>query len=665
MILVARAASDRPGRKVGFVTKLLVANRGEIALRIFRTAKAMGMRTVAVYSDADAGAPHVRAADAACRIGEGPAADSYLRRDRILQAAQETGADLIHPGYGFLAEDDRFAQECADHGFTFVGPPAEVLRRVGDKAAAKILAVEAGVPILPSYAGPDQTDDALVRGATELGFPLIVKPAGGGGGKGMAVVREPGELVAALASARRIAAAAFGDDRLILERYLDGPRHVEVQVFADGQGNVIHLGERDCSLQRRHQKILEESPAPSLDADTGAQLHRAGVGFARHAGYVGAGTCEFLVGGSDEIGFIEMNARLQVEHPVTELVTGLDLVELQLRVALGEALALEQRDVEPRGHAIEVRVYAESPEDGFIPQAGRVEHVRWPADVRVDTGVVEGSEISSHYDPLVAKLIVHGDDRAAALEALRVALAETQVLGPRTNLTFLDAVTRDPVVVRGAVTTDWLETAFVYAMPSDSEAEELAVVIAAAAEADHVSSVRERSDPWTAFGSWRVGGGRRARVVLRPGPANEERVLAVEGTGPYVVDGRWRVERARGCHQWVITPETRGAAARGDGRWFVWVDGAQNEIPVGTAQRRLATGPARLDSPLPGRVIAVRVEAGQHVDAGDELVVVEAMKMEHAIRAPAAGTVRAVLCTAGEQVDRGQPLVDFGPSAKS
>ena len=642
------------------MTTVLVANRGEIAVRVFRTARRMGLRTVAVYSDADTGAPHVRAADASVRIGPAPASESYLRRDAILEAARESGAELIHPGYGFLAEDDRFAADCENAGITFVGPPSDVLRSVGDKASARALAVAAGVPVLPGYTGADQSDAALLDAARAVAFPVMVKPAGGGGGKGMAVVRTPEELADALASARRIARAAFGDDRLILERYLDHPRHVEVQVLADAHGNVVHLGERDCSLQRRHQKILEESPAANLGDDLRSRLHDSAVAFARHAGYVGAGTCEFLVGSDGGVGFIEMNARLQVEHPVTEIVTGLDLVELQFRVAMGERLPLSQDEVRADGHAIEVRVYAEDADAGFLPQTGRVEHVRWPPDTRVDAGIEEGTEISPHYDPLLAKLIVSGPTRANTLDVLHQALSSTELLGVRTNLTFLNLVSREPAVVHGEVTTDWLDgTSPQRWTRTDPSGAELAVAIAAAAEADRVLDERIERDPWSGLGPWRAGGRGRIRVVVRP--SGVERTIAVEGDGPYDVEQRWSVERGRRCHEWVIDGRP-AAAARGEGAWFVWLGWAAYDVPVGVGPRSLVgAGPARLDSPLPGRVVAVRVAAGQRVSQGAELVVVEAMKMEHAIRSPTDGTVRAVLCAEGDQVDRGQSLVDLEP----
>jgi acetyl/propionyl-CoA carboxylase alpha subunit len=510
---------------------------------------------------------------------------------------------------------------------------------MGDKAEAKRAAAGAGVPVLPGYAGDDQNDRALVRAAEEVGYPLIVKPAAGGGGKGMAVVREPGGLTDALAAARRVARAAFGDERLLLERFLDHPRHVEVQVVADQHGAVVHLGERDCSLQRRHQKILEEAPAPNLDADLRRALHEAAVSLARAVGYRGAGTCEFLLDADGTFGFIEMNARLQVEHPVTEAVTGLDLVELQLRVARGEPLPVTQDDVTTSGHAVEVRLYAEDPAQGFLPQAGRVLHLAWPEGVRVDAGIEKGTEVSTHYDPLLAKLIAHAPDRDAALAVLRDALGRTQILGPRTNLSFLAEVTAQSQVLEGRVTTDWLDAGGWEPSPPDDGS--AAVAVAAAAEADRLRGASARDpDPWRRLGAWRPGGRHATRVVLRAG--GEE--LVVEDAG-----------RAVGG---------AGVAAVRDGdTWFVWASGRQWEIGVGPAPRRVEeAGAAHLGSPLPGHVVAVRVEEGQLVGKGDELVVVEAMKMEHAILAPADGVVTAVLCRPGEQVDRGQTLVDFEPS---
>ncbi len=640
------------------MTTLLVANRGEIAIRIFRTAKRMGMRTIAIYSDPDEDAPHVRAADRAIHVGPAPAVESYLDRDRILEAAREARADLVHPGYGFLAEDDRFARQCEAMGLTFVGPPADVLARVGDKAAARALAQSCGVPVLAGYAGEDRSSQAIAEAARAIGFPLLIKPAGGGGGKGMSVVRSLDDLNDAVGSARRIALAAFDDGRLILERYLEHPRHVEVQVLADTHGNLVHLGERDCSLQRRHQKVLEESPAPNLEDATRVRLCESAVSFARAGGYVGAGTCEFLLSPSGDFGFIEMNARLQVEHPVTEAVTGLDLVELQLRVALGEALPFGQDDIRSSGHAIEVRVYAEDPHEGsFLPQAGRIEHVRWPDSARVDAGIEEGSDVTTHYDPLLAKIVVYSLDREAAMRDLAASLNQTEILGPRTNIAFLRDVVADDVVRRGSVATDWLESAYGgwRRAPSPSDSGEPAVVVAAAAEVDR-SRERSSSDPWQTIGAWRGTNGAATVVVLRSD--ENEMAVRVAGTGPYEV-GKREVRRSDDCHGWSVDGE-RVAAARTSDAWLVW-DADQHELAVGPATRKLKAVANRLESPLPGQVIAVHVEAGQHVAEGDEIVVVEAMKMEHAIKAPAVGTIRAVLCSPGDQVERGQALVDFEP----
>jgi len=631
---------------------LLVANRGEIAVRIFRTAKRMGMRTVAVFSDADEHAPHVRAAELSVRIGPPPASDSYLNRDAIVDAARSTGATLVHPGYGFLAEDDRFAAACEDAGLIFVGPPSGVLRDVGDKAAARAIAARAGVPVLAGYAGEDVTDAALKRAAADIGYPVLVKPAGGGGGKGIHVVTDPDALASALDAARRIARAAFDDDRLILERYIDGPRHVEVQVFADAHGNVVHLGERDCSLQRRHQKVMEESPAPNLDASTRKHLHDAAVAFARATGYRNAGTCEFLVAPDDTFGFIEMNARLQVEHPVTEAVTGLDLVEWQLRVALGEVLPpLPQ----PSGHAFEVRIYAEDPDVGFLPQAGEVVHVRWPDNERVDAGVEEGSDVTTFYDPLLAKLIVHGNTRADALRHLQGALADTCLLGVRTNLALLAAVVTDARVRDGTVTTDYFERAY-GGWRSGAAIEPSALAVVAAAEVDR-QLTGASNDPWSALGAWRGKHQWSTRVVLRPD--GEELAFSVEGRGPYVVDGV-RVERSAEHHR-LIADGRIEEAAYSAGRWFVWSKGAAAEIAVGPEERRLGSVASHLDAPLPGRVVTVGVASGAFVAKGTELVSIEAMKMEHVIKAPSDGVVTTVLCSPGDHVERGQALVVFEP----
>ena len=663
------------------VPTVLVANRGEIAVRVFRTARRMGLRCAAVYSEADFGAPFVRMADAAYCIGPAPAAQSYLRAERILEAAKALKADLIHPGFGFLSEDANFGRAVEGGGLRLRRPATRCPGRHGrqGRSQADRLRRPASPPC-PATAGTTRTTRALERAAKEIGYPLIVKPAAGGGGKGMAVVRREDDLLGALASARRVAAGAFGDTKLLLERYLPAPRHVEVQVIADSFGNVVHLGERDCSLQRRHQKILEETPSPSVTAELRDQLTSAAVALARHVGYRNAGTCEFLVdddggssgGGAPRVfGFIEMNARLQVEHPVTEMVTGLDLVELQLKVAMGEPLPLTQDDITPSGHAIEVRLYAEDPDAGFLPQSGRLLHLRWPDEARVDSGVDEGAEVTTHYDPMLAKVIVHADDRPAALEELADALAQTEVLGLRTNLPFLRMLAADETVRAGQVTTTWLESAHAgwTSGVDDADVPEPAIALAGAAEAARILGERRGVDPWAAAGPWRH---------LEPGPthvivqANDgEQLVDVRGTGPFRVGERELVQADAAhepdgdTHGWAVFSEagagdgTRAAAVATPGCVHVYWDGQPYELHLGIRPRLVDAegGPAQLGAPMPGTVIAVKVAAGDAVERGQTLVVVEAMKMELEVKAAADGTVSAVLCSPGESVTKGQPLV--------
>ncbi|MGH9011202.1 MAG: acetyl/propionyl/methylcrotonyl-CoA carboxylase subunit alpha [Acidimicrobiia bacterium] len=674
------------------VPTVLVANRGEIAVRVFQTARRLGLRCAAVYSEADFGAPFVRMADAAYCIGPAPAAQSYLRADRILEAARALKADLIHPGFGFLSEDANFGRAVEEAGYAFVGPPPEVLAAMGGKDEAKRIAQAAGVPTLPGYASADgnrddQDDAALERAAKEIGYPLIVKPAAGGGGKGMAVVRQEDDLLGALASARRVASGAFGDTKLLLERYLPAPRHVEVQVIADSLGNVVHLGERDCSLQRRHQKILEESPSPIVSPALRERLTGAAVALCRHVGYRNAGTCEFLVDeDGDTFGFIEMNARLQVEHPVTEMVTGLDLVELQLRVAMGEPLPLTQDDVTPSGHAIEVRLYAEDPDSGFLPQSGRILHLRWPDEARVDSGVDEGAEVTTYYDPMLAKVIVHADDRTGALEELADALAQTEVLGLRTNLPFLRTLAADDTVRAGQVTTTWLESAYAgwTSGVDDGTVPEPAVALAGAAEAARILSERGGADPWSAAGPWRHLEPGPTHVVVQVPPSVEEaagvtpnsprlggeRLVDVRGTGPFRV-GDHEIIQADAAHEpdgdrhgWSVDG-IRAAAVPAPGLVHVYWQGQPYELPLGIKPRLVDAegGAAQLGAPMPGTVIAVKVAAGDAVERGQTLVVVEAMKMELEVKAAADGTVSAVLCSAGEPVKKGQPLVALEAAA--
>ncbi|HVF11924.1 MAG TPA: biotin carboxylase N-terminal domain-containing protein [Actinomycetota bacterium] len=639
------------------MTTLLVANRGEIAMRIFRTARAMGMRCVAVYSEADKDAPFVKAADVAIQVGPAPAADSYLRTDKIIAAAIEAGADLLHPGYGFLAEDPELAEACTKSGIRFVGPPAEVLRAMGAKDEAKSIATAAGVPVLAGYSGDDQSDEAFIAAIDAVGLPVIVKPVAGGGGKGMAVITSKDQIAGALATARRVGAAAFGDERLLIERYVSLPRHVEVQVIADDYGSVLHLWERDCSLQRRHQKILEETPSPAIDEDLRKRLTDAAVALARHVGYRNAGTCEFIVG-DGEFAFLEMNTRLQVEHPVTEMVTGLDLVALQLDVALGNRLPLVQNDIKTTGHAIEVRLYAEDPDAGFLPQGGEVLHLAWPPNARIDMGIEQGSVVTTNYDPMLAKVIVHGANRSEALTAMREALDATEVLGVKTNIAFLRSVIETPEVTAGNVTTDWLESTSL--MATLGETPEEVFVIAAAAQAERLLNSADRGDPWSSLGPWRTGSAAGIEVAIN-GPG-AERFLKVTGEGPFEVEGRSAVKASDSTNHWMVG-ETRAATVFSEERWHVWWDGRSYEVPIGVRERVVGQeGTAHVQAPMPGSVLAVKVASGDKVVKGQELVVVEAMKMEHAVTAPSDGVVRAVLCAPGDQVERGKTLVDFEAS---
>ena len=635
------------------MTTLLVANRGEIARRVFRTAKRLGMRTVAIHSDADAGLPFVGAADLAVRIGPAAARESYLDVDRVVAAARECQADLVHPGYGFLAEDPRLANALARAGITFVGPPPEVLALLGDKARAKAIAEQANAPLLPDARGEDQRDEAFLSAAQRIGYPVMVKPVAGGGGIGMHLVSEERGLRDALARARRQAAAAFGDERVFIERAVTRPRHVEVQVLADSHGSVVALGERDCSAQRRHQKVIEESPSPAVDDALRGRLEAAALAIAREAGYVNAGTVEFLLDEEGSFFFIEVNARLQVEHPVTEAVYGVDLVEQQLRIAQGERLSVAPR---ARGHAVEARVYAEDPANGFAPSTGRLVHVQWPVGVRVDAGVEQGSLVTRHYDPMLAKIIAHGRDRASALDALGRALDRTTVLGVRTNLPFLRALVAHPDVRAGRIDTGLIDRELARLAPRDAGPPAEALAIAAAAVIDERVTTADAGDPWAALGAWRAGGERAGSVNVG------ERALRVVGDGPYRV-GDLTVQRTDEPGTWTIGDE-RAIAARDDGSMWVAWRGLTHEIALEPAERGVdALAAAEVTAPMPGVVLSVEARDGQRVSRGDLLAVLEAMKMEMRVEAPGAGTVTKVLCAPGQQVARGQRLVEFEPDA--
>ncbi len=651
---------------------LLIANRGEIACRIIRTARRLGVRTVAVCSEADRNALHASLADEAVVIGPAEARHSYLDAERILRAAQETGARAIHPGYGFLSENAAFARACAAASVAFVGPPPDAIERMGSKSEARQLMAAAGVPVLPGYDGADQSDVALQAAAARLGFPLLVKPTAGGGGKGMRIVREAAELPGALAAARREAAKAFGDPRLLLERFVEIGRHVEIQVFADAHGNAVHLFERDCSLQRRHQKVIEEAPAPELADVTREAMGAAAVAAARAVGYVGAGTVEFLYDGR-EFYFLEMNTRLQVEHPVTEMITGLDLVEWQLRVADGELLPLRQDQVSRRGHAVEARLYAEDTDRGFLPSTGRIARLRFPAGrehLRVDTGVREGDEVTIHYDPMLAKLIAWGRDRDEAFERLRHAIEDTEVEGVRTNTRFLWEVLGAAPVRAGAVSTRLLEGGL---PPVDAVAERAdAWLIAAAVLAgDRRRPGRDGpGGPWSRPDGFRLNLPPVLRLALRLG--EEAHWLRLYPSGPDL-----RVEFEGRSH---LLEDVQVADGRVTGR----IDTAPFEARVepvedGLVLRRnclrheftLDTGAehhasaqheGHLRAPMPGQVLDVRARPGEAVEAGAVLVVLEAMKMEHSMVAPWPGTVTTVSVKLGDRVEEGADLVVMTPS---
>ncbi|MFK0131665.1 acetyl-CoA carboxylase biotin carboxylase subunit [Streptomyces rubiginosohelvolus] len=639
---------------------VLVANRGEIAVRVIRTLREQGVRSVAVFSDADADARHVREADTAVRIGPPPAAESYLNVPALLEAARRTGAQAVHPGYGFLAENAEFAQACADAGLVFIGPPAAAIALMGDKIRAKETVAAYGVPVVPGSSGSGLTDAQLEEAAREIGTPVLLKPSAGGGGKGMRLVRDAAVLGEEIAAARREARASFGDDTLLVERWIDRPRHIEIQVLADAHGNVIHLGERECSLQRRHQKIIEEAPSVLLDAETRAAMGEAAVQAARSCGYVGAGTVEFIVPGNDPSSyyFMEMNTRLQVEHPVTELITGLDLVEWQLRVASGEQLPYAQQDITLTGWAIEARVCAEDPSRGFLPSGGTVLALREPqgGGVRTDSGLSEGVPVGSLYDPMLSKVIAYGPDRATAIRKLRSALADTVILGVPTNAGFLRRLLAHPDVVAGNLDTGLVEREAEGLVPDGVPDE-----VYAAAAAVRLDALAPRpdaggwTDPFSVPSGWRTGG------VWAPLTFP----LRVSGADPvtYGAPATATVTADR------VTVELDGAVGHfhRSGDWLgrdgdAWH--VQDHDPVEASLSGAGrSGADTLAAPMPGTVTVVKVAVGDEVEAGQSLLVVEAMKMEHVISAPHAGTVTELDVSAGATVAMDQVLAVVVPVA--
>ena len=648
---------------------VLIANRGEIACRIARTCRRLGIRAVAVYSDADAGALHVRACDAAIRIGPAAARASYLDGEAVLAAAGETGADAIHPGYGFLSENADFAEAVSASGLAFVGAPAAAIRAVGSKSAAKALMARSGVPILGGYHGDAQDDATLAAEAGRIGYPLLVKPAAGGGGRGMRIVLDAGTLRPALESARREAASSFGDDRLLLERYLAPSRHIEVQIFADTRGNTVHLFERDCSAQRRHQKVIEEAPAPGLTAATRDALGRAAVAAAEAVGYVGAGTVEFLLDGDGGFFFIEMNTRLQVEHPVTEMVTGYDLVEWQLRVAAGETLPEAQENIGLDGHAIEARLYAEDPAAGFLPSTGPIRLMRLPGErARVDTGFETGDVVTPHYDSMLAKVIVHAPSRADARAKLSAALAEIAVAGPVTNRDFLIAILAEEAFAAGTLDTGHLDRN-VEALAAREEVPTDAVLTLAtlAAMRDRDASFGEAASPWTTLRGWRLNASALQEIAFRYG--EDILTLAVEGAEFRFPDGRRRIVRARPSEPPLIDAEIDGetisaVAVCDAGAAVVFMPERTWRFPLFDPVAEAETGARETTAgvplaPMPGVVVAVSVAVGDRVEKNQPLLVIEAMKVEHTIRAPSAGTVDAVHYGVGDRVDEGAELAAF------
>ena len=694
--------------------RLLIANRGEIACRVIRTARRLGIRCIAVWSDADEGALHVEMADEAYRIGPAPARESYLDIGAILGAAERAGAGAVHPGYGFLSENADFAEACAARGIVFVGPPAAAIRAMGSKSEAKRLMSAAGVPLVPGYHGADQSPERLRREAEAIGWPVLLKASAGGGGRGMRAVERAEDFDAALAGAKREAAAAFGDDAMLIERYVTQSRHVEVQVFADRHGNFVHLFERDCSAQRRHQKVIEEAPAPGVGGELRAAMCEAAIAAARAIGYEGAGTVEFLLDRAGEFWFMEMNTRLQVEHPVTELVTGTDLVEWQLRVAGGEPLPLAQDEIAVHGHAIEARLYAEDPARGFLPSTGHLVHLHVPegdagsgpgrkegradgatvgaSGIRVDTGVRTGDTVSMYYDPMIAKVIAWGPDRDAAADRLAAALAATEVVGLSANAAFLHALVTHPRFRAADIHTRFIEERMEDFASTEADPpadDDLAVAAWAVAARDdaaaaggtgsgnHADGGGDGGDPWSPWNRrdhWRMNATGKRMVRLRIGDDHGEIVeIAVRGGGSANAPG-YEVRLPSGREASV-----RGAPAAGDAKWDVAIDGTREPVTVVAQVGRLTLFRAGrrleivrhdpgavsgglemaggLTAPMPGRIVSVLVEPGESVREGQAVLVLEAMKMEHTLTAPADGTVEEVRFAPGDLVDEATELV--------
>jgi 3-methylcrotonyl-CoA carboxylase alpha subunit len=650
------------------IRRLLIANRGEIVCRIARTARRLGITTIAVYSDADRNARHVRLADEAYHLGAAPAAESYLDITKVLALAKRVGAEAVHPGYGFLSENAAFAQACTEAGLAFIGPPAAAIRAMGSKSASKAAMAAVGVPVAPGYHGAEQSIDRLCAEAERVGFPLIIKASAGGGGKGMQVVRSAAEVAAAIESAQRLARAAFGDDRLLMERYFPKARHVEVQVFADSQGQVVTLFDRDCSVQRRHQKIIEEAPAPGLREEVRAAMSQAAITAARAVGYVGAGTVEFLVDEAQGFYFMEMNTRLQVEHPVTELITGVDLVEWQLRIAQGEALPKTQEAITLHGAAVEARLYAEDPAHGYLPSVGHIDHLRWPGhspELRLDSGVDAGDEVSPFYDPLLGKVIAWGESRSEACDRLREALIGLEIVGVTTNRALLTSVLGDVEFQRATVATDFLDLRrghLAFGEPAATAEDYVLAAIWHATRATDPAAAWSDTSGWrlsqAAGSTWRFG--ENAVSVAHNGAGQYTARIAEQSFAVRLIErgaGSLQVElsgRARRLTVLEIGPELH--LFRREGHVLLRLarteDALQASAPVDEGS---------LVTPLPGTIVAVHVSAGQSVKRGAPLVTVEAMKMEHTLTAPTDGVVTRIPFTLSDRVAAGAILVELTP----
>ena len=660
-------------------TKILIANRGEIACRVIKTARRMGIRTVAVYSEADANARHVRLADEAVLLGPAAARESYLVADKIIEACKRTGAQAVHPGYGFLSENEEFAEALAANGITFIGPPASAIRAMGSKSEAKKLMGKAAVPLTPGYHGDDQTPELLHQEADQIGYPVLIKAAAGGGGKGMRLVEKSADFPDALASCKREAISSFGDDHVLIEKYITKPRHIEIQVFADTLGNCVYLFERDCSVQRRHQKVLEEAPAPGMPEERRRQMGEAAVAAAKAVGYVGAGTVEFIAMQDGTFYFMEMNTRLQVEHPVTEMITGQDLVEWQLRVAAGQPLPLKQEQLEIRGHALEARIYAEDANKGFLPATGKLIRLAPPAEsinVRVDTGVEEGDEITPFYDPMIAKLIVWDETRDGALARMRQALADYQVAGLTTNIDFLSRLVACPAFAGADLDTGLIERQKDFLFPAAQPVPRDALLVATVGELlweQHAAKLAAKTSgdphsPWHARDGWRMNLSSARTISFKDGET--------------LVDAQVRYRR----DHWAITVAGETTLARGkklegdrfavelddrrliasvvavDDRRSIFLQGSTVTLLRDDPLHRVDAGDSHgggLTAPMPGKVVALLAQPGQAVEKGTPLLILEAMKMEHTITAPAAGVVKAFCYAAGEQVADGAALVEF------